>query len=337
MIKKAPSKKVLVTGVGGGVGQSILKSFQGSQYSVVAADADPLATGLYAAPLSYRIPRADAPDFLTRIIEICKKESCSLIFCGIEPELHVFAAATAGLRAQGIIPVVSSPQVVATCDDKLETNRFLRAHRFTAPVTVMLDDPGVGKLPLPVVLKPRKGGARSQGVFVVRTSEELKFRRATLDVTNYIAQEQLAGEEYTCGTVTFDGRCHGVITMRRTLRDGDTYKAFVVERPIISEHVREVAEALKPIGPCNFQLRLKDGKPCIFEINSRCSGTTYCRSVAGFNEPVMTADYLLAGKQPSFKIREMSFLRYWKELAVSNESIRTLQQEGTISGDGSEL
>ena len=50
--------RVLVTGVGSGIGQSILKCFQDSDYKVVGADADPLAAGLYAVPKSYRIPLA---------------------------------------------------------------------------------------------------------------------------------------------------------------------------------------------------------------------------------------------------------------------------------------
>ena len=86
-----------------------------------------------------------------------------------------------------------------------------------------------------------------------------------------------------------DGACAGVIVMRRTLRAGDTYKAFVVRDPTIEAHVMAVADALKPFGACNFQLRLKNGEPYIFEINARCSGsasgtfTTRTRRPTWFN------------------------------------------------------
>jgi carbamoyl-phosphate synthase large subunit len=331
------SKIVLVTGAGSGVGQSILKALQHSSYTAIAADCDSLAAGLYAASKAYLIPCASSPEFLPRIIEICDREACSLIFCGIEPELPVLARAAQELLSQGFITVVSKLEVIELCDDKLSTARFLCEHGFTCPVTLPLAEYDASRLSLPVILKPRKGGSRSLGVFLVKSDEELRFHRTTLDLSNYIVQEYVPGEEYTCGTITFDRNCYGVITMRRVLRDGDTYKAYIVDEPSIREVVSKVAELLNPFGPCNFQLRIKNGQPCIFEINSRCSGTTACRALAGFNEALMCADYLLEGKKPQFQIKPLSFLRYWKEVVVANDQIASLQAEGKITGDGTLL
>ena len=70
------NKRVLVSGVGGGIGQSILKSLQGTAYTAIATDADPLAAGLYAAERAYRIPRADSPEFLPRIERLRFRSQC---------------------------------------------------------------------------------------------------------------------------------------------------------------------------------------------------------------------------------------------------------------------
>lgn len=331
------SKTVLVTGAGGGVGQSILKALQHSSYTAIAADCDSLAAGLYAASKAYLVPPASSPEFIPRIIEICDREACSLIFCGVEPELPALARAAQELRSQGVITVISEPKVIELCDDKLSTAGFLCEHGFAGPATVPLAQYDSSRLSLPVILKPRKGGARSQGVFLVTSEEQLRVHLATLGLSNYVAQEYVPGEEYTCGTITFDRICYGVITMRRMLRDGDTYKAFVVDEPYIDEKVKKVAELLNPFGPCNFQLRIKNGEPCIFDINSRCSGTTACRALAGFNEALMCADYLLEGKRPQFRIKPLSFLRYWKEVVVANDDIASLQAEGKITGKGNLL
>lgn len=329
-------KSVLVTGVGGGVGQSILKALQRSSYTAIAADCDSLAAGLYAAPKAYLVPHASSPGFLSRIIEICERESCSLIFCGIEPELPVLARAAQQLQANGIIPVVSRQELIELCDDKLATARFLSEHGFVTPITLPLTEYDPSRLSIPVILKPRRG-ARSQGVVLVTKGEDLLFKRAGLDPNSYIAQEYVPGDEYTCGTITFDHHCYGVITMRRVLRDGDTYKAFIVDEPRIANVVNKLAELLNPFGPCNFQLRIKNGEPCIFEINSRCSGTTVCRAIAGFNEPLMCAEFLLEGKRPQFQIKPLSFLRYWSELIVGNDQIECLRAESTIIGNGTLL
>ena len=329
--------RVLVTGVGSGIGQSILKCFQDSDYTVIGADADPLAAGLYAVPKSYRIPFANASDYVSCVLKICRAEECKLIFPGVEPELMVLARSAAEFRTAGIIPVVCAPNVITLCDDKLATAKFLSQRGFKAPRTLLPEDAALTALPFPVVLKPKAGGARSRGVFVVHTREELDTRLSEVDRSNYLVQEYLPGDDYTCGSVTFEGRCYGTIVMRRTLRDGDTYKAFVMNDPIINDHVRMVAEELQPFGACNFQLRLKDGKPYIFEINSRCSGITYGRACAGFNEPVMIADFLLKGRTPSYSIREVTILRYWKELLVENSAISMLKREGSWVGSGGRL
>lgn len=166
---------------------------------------------------------------------------------------------------------------------------------------------------------------------------ELAYRLETLDRANYIAQEFVEGDEYTAGTLTFDGKCQGTIVMRRILRDGDTYKAFVVADPALHRFVAAAAEALKPFGPCNFQFRVRGGKPYVFEINARCSGTTYFRALAGVNEPLLIADHLLDGKPIRYAPREIAVLRYWNEIVVENDRLEALKARGVVEGNGSRL
>ena len=120
---------------------------------------------------------------------------------------------------------------------------------------------------------------------------------------DYIVMDYIEGDEYTCGTVNLGGECKGVIVMRRILRDGDTHKCFSEKNQVIEAAVRKVVEVIKPFGACNIQLRMKGGIPYIFEINARCSGTTASRTLCGFNEPKMIAEYLLMNKEPSFEIQ----------------------------------
>ena len=70
---------------------------------------------------------------------------------------------------------------------------------------------------------------------------------------------------------------------------------------------------------------MRDGIPYVFEINARCSGTTASRTLCGFNEPKMIADFLLKGIEPVFEIKEKTILRYWKELVVDNENVEQLR------------
>jgi carbamoyl-phosphate synthase large subunit len=169
-------------------------------------------------------------------------------------------------------------------------------------------------------------------VFFCKTAEEFLRVKKTIGIeaNRFIVQEYIEGDEYTCGSVTLDGICKGVIVMRRILRDGDTHKCFVEKNAVIEDTVRKAINELKPFGACNVQLRMRDGEPYVFEINARCSGTTASRTLCGFNEPLMIADFLLKGKGPIFSIEEKTILRYWKELVVDNDRIDCLALSGNL-------
>jgi carbamoyl-phosphate synthase large subunit len=322
---------ILVTGTGGGAGQSVLKALQVSDYRVIACDSEVLATGLYTTGKGYVIPYANSPSFIGRLLEICESEGVRLLFPGLDAELPILAQAKAKFAKHGVTLVVSDESVVHISDDKLATVDFLKAQGLPFPQTWTLCDFASEASPFPLVLKPKVGGARSKGVRVIKTETELEKARAELDDTAFVVQEMIDGPEYTCGTVTVNGHCAGAIVMRRILRDGDTYKAFVERDAMLEAFVTDVANRLQPFGPCNIQLRIRDGAPYIFEFNGRCSGTTYCRALAGFNEPKMIADFILKGTQPAFEVRPITVLRYWKELVVNNEIVAACETNREVN------
>ena len=329
--------KIAVTGVGGGVGQSVLKSLQGGEYDIVALDGDKHGAGLYAAPKSYIIPYAADPGYIDSLLDICAKERCDLLFPGLDAELPYLSKSRDRFLEVGTTVLVSDENLIEIADNKWRTYTALSQLGIAVPRTQILPDyftsPEIG---FPLILKPMKGGARSKNVFTIKSRDQLDYiHRFMLEgSTDYVAQEYIKGDEYTCGSINMDGVCHGVITMRRILRDGDTYKAFVEKNTIVEECVLSLMGRLKPFGACNAQIRLRDNIPYVFEINARCSGTTAARALAGFNEPKMIADYLLKKIKPAYKIREISILRYWKEIAVSNERIANLSKIGIADGDG---
>jgi carbamoyl-phosphate synthase large subunit len=337
MPRNSDGPTVLVTGAGGGVGQSILKCLQDSRYRVVALDSDPHAAGLYAAARGRVVPRATEPHYVEALKEVAREEGAVLLFPGLDPELKPLAEARAEFDAIGVTVVVSDPAVVSTADDKLATSVLLSAAGLPAPRTERLTagtDPG---LEPPYIHKPQKGGSGSQGVHVVRSQQDAGADLEAREHAGYVVQEYLDGPEYTCGTVSIGGDLVGPIVMRRVLRTGDTYKAFVVRDARIEATVQAAARALHPFGACNFQLRLVDGDAYIFEINARCSGTTGARALAGFNEPRMIADWITLGTRPTPSITEVGILRYWDELLVPLDRIAEAEASGVTDGDGSTL
>jgi carbamoyl-phosphate synthase large subunit len=313
--------KVLVTGAGALLGQGIIRSLLESSLrpTVIAADPSPHAAGLYWTPSRYRIPMATEGGYLAAIEAILAREKPDALMVGTDVELMVFAEHRARLEATyGTHVIVSDPRVVAIADDKFLTYEFFREHGFDAPMSAL---PGheealIEAVGWPLIVKPRVG-ARSVGVSKVHDREALA--RAVASVHNPVIQECVASdrEEYTAGVLCFDGRCEGSIVMRRDLRDGNTYRAFVDHYPALNAQVRRMAEALRPYGPANFQFRLDGDRVKVFEINGRFSGTTPLRMRAGFNEVEMVLRRVVLGEaitQP--EVRPMTILRYWTEVVV---------------------
>ena len=292
---------IAVTATGGGVGQSIIKALKG-HYKVIALNSDPLGAGLYMADKYRIIPNATDDNYIPEIIRICKEEEIDLLFPGMDCELF---------KLSGHVGVVSDLNVIKIADDKYLTQKFLmdnglpfiRTNRYSVIAKVW-------NLDYPCILKPQKGGARSKDVYKLNSQEDMPDN---IDMTKYVMQEYIEGDEYTCGTVYLD-EYRGCIVMRRILRDGDTYKAFVERNSVIEDLCETICNIIKPFGAFNIQLRMKDGVPYVFEFNARCSGTTAMRALAGFNEPLMIADYLLKFEDPEFDIKEMTILRYWNEI-----------------------
>ncbi|MFC1626956.1 ATP-grasp domain-containing protein [Patescibacteria group bacterium] len=326
---------VAVSGVGGGVGQSIIKSFNKTNYRIVGLNADPLAVGLYAVSKGYKIPRVNEANYIKRVLEICKSENIKILFPGLDLELLCLSKNSKRFKDIGTTVVVSDPKIIKICDDKLLTASFLSNNNISVPATFKLTNFLNNKTALnyPLIIKPKKGGSRSENVFLIKNKNDLEnlFLKTDFKKSKFVVQEYIKGEEYTCGTVNLDGKCHGIIVMKRTLRSGDTNKCFTIKNIKIEKEVLKAVRLLKPFGACNVQLRLKNNKPYIFEINPRCSGTTAARAICGFNEPKMIADYICYKKIPQYNIKKLSIFRYWQELVVENKAIEKLTEKGELT------
>jgi len=310
--------KVLVTGAGALLGQGIIRALRASipQAQIVAVDPAPDAVGLYWADSAYLVPFARSSSYADAIRRLLESEKPDALLVGTDIELPFFASQREVLEHDFATSIlVSSPWVIETADDKWKTYCFLRDNGFPCPrSSISLDDLDFfTSAQYPLIVKPRSG-ARSVGMSIVNSREELDsaFRELEAPVIQELVGE--SSEEYTAGALVFDGQCRATIVMRRDLRDGNTYRAFVESYPELNNEVKRLAEQLSPHGPVNFQFRLCDDQVKVFEINARFSGTTPLRAHAGFNEVEMCLRYLLQGveiQQPP--IRPLVLLRHWEE------------------------
>jgi carbamoyl-phosphate synthase large subunit len=314
-----------VTGTGSLIGQAVIKSIRFSELldrvNLVGMDYFPGTVGSRWTDASYLLPdilkdEVTEAVWLKELTRIIETEQLHYIFVGVDFELPILAANREKLREEtGCTVVVSDPEVIRIGNDKYKTYQFLVEQGIPAPGTCLYKDYQTGMIPLPCIVKPAVG-ARSRGVSIVSTEEEL--RSAAEAISNPIVQELIGNSdsEYTCGAICLDGEVKEVIALRRSLREGNTADAlYEGKRPCIDEYVARIAECLKPTGACNFQLRLDDdGNPKLFEINPRHSGTTFMRALFGFNEVEYILKRLMGESVPAFRLKTGLVKRYYEEM-----------------------
>ena len=321
---------LVITGVGGPLGQALIKAARLSAVPcrVVGTDSHPLSVGLHRSDRAHLLPRADEPErYLAAMQRLCAEEQAPLILPGSDSELVLLATNAAALReAAGATVVASSPHVLALGLDKGATSNFLERHGLNFPRTVSLEDPeGLAELVrefgFPLVAKPVHGSG-SRSVTHVRSWSDLDHLRTTgipMVVQEYLQPDD---EEYSVEVYTLkDGRQAGAISYRRgQLIAGDTYKARVMPHDAAQEEARAVAAALGAAGPCNVQLRVTERGPVTFEINPRFSGGVSMRAHFGYNEVEMAIRDLVRDEPvPEPKITSGRALRFWEELYLDDK------------------
>ncbi len=315
--------RVLVTGVGSLLGQGILKTIQDSSLDckIIGTDYFPTAVGLYWVDKGYILPDLLKPEineaqWIDVLINIINQENIKLVLPGIDFEIPILARNKSFIENQtGAILLVSSEEVVQIGDDKWETYKYLKNKHFFYPNSSLpkTAESFIQSNPFPLIVKPRFGHT-SENVFLVKNNKELNEALKVCDKP--IIQEYLEDpeQEYTCGATCIDQEIITIISLRRTLKNGNTQQAFCERTDIIDAYIRKLTLSLNPFGPINFQLRVTDRGPVVFEINPRFSGTTPIRALFGVNEVKAVITKLTGAEHVSeeYKEKEGVVIRYFE-------------------------
>lgn len=324
--------KILVTGAGAVLGQGILRSLVCMKFNDIeihSADPDIRSTGHFLACRAHKIPLANEENYEKIVVELISREGINIVLIGTDTELPFFASKKSEIeKLTGAKIVVSNSQVIDIANDKWKTAVFLKQHGFAYPESVMASDRDAVAIfrksnTFPYLAKP-VDGARSKGIVIINTDKE--FDEVLADPKNLVIQEFLPDNdgEYTSGCLVAEGKCKAVVTLKRDLRDGNTYRAYYRnEFAVYDAFIADVAEKLGVEGPCNFQFRIRNGQPVIFEINSRFSGTTPLRFMFGFNEVEAILLYLINNKAIEWPVlREGMVMRAWSDMFIPQEEVK---------------
>ena len=317
-----------VTGTGSLIGQAIIKSIRNSNesnnFKIIGFDYFYNTVGSFLCEINHKLSDVylypDLEDtWLKEILFHINKDSIDILFIGVDFELELFAKHKSLIEKRSKCKImISSLETIRIGNDKYLTYEFLKKNNLNHPVTILPEDINFSKIDYPVIVKPRVG-ARSRGVYKVDTKEELLNKIKNIE--NPIIQEYIGDEssEYTCGIVYLDGELKASISLNRTLKEGNTFISEYRKKydKIIKKYIADIANNLKPYGSCNLQLRIdKNGIPKLFEINPRHSGTTYMRSLFGYNEVLYIINYILRSEEIKMVLKEGRSIRFFDEKLI---------------------
>ena len=284
------TKTVLVTGIGGNVGQGILRNIISCKYDVklVGTNTEIVSGGNHLCDVVYKVPFSTSPRYISTMQKICTKEHVDLVVPSTDYETYYLALAREKLPSVA----TSDAKVCYTFLNKYETWKIFS--KFSIPfakttLPSLYKDEFKG-----IVVKPIEG----------RGSRDIHINpddpRAFSD--DFIIQKLYKGKELTTAFyVTKKRELLGHITFIRSLSHGTTDRCEVVfdYKKEVEKIIRKMIDSFEIKGSCNIQAIVsKGGRVIPFEINGRISGTNSIRGQFGFEDVRYTLQEYLFNEDP---------------------------------------
>jgi carbamoyl-phosphate synthase large subunit len=309
-------RTVIVTGIGGNVGQGIIRNIRFSKYPVkiIGTNITALSAGNHLVDGFYKVPYGYEEGFIPIIIEIVKHEKIDLIIPSTDYEAFFLSYNSKLIPCRIASGGINSTKIYL---DKYLTAKFHKENNI-AFVSSCLPSDFSGQFH-PAIAKPRKGSG-SKGILKNYDS------KIVLNDDEYIVQKMHNGIEITTAVYVsyLTGDLLGIITMERSLQNGATIYCKVTRKydKELNMIAQQITRRTDILGSFNIQsIVTPQGEICPFEINCRISGTNSIRSHFGFKDVQYTIDELLYGKKLSrIIIKEGIAFRYLVDVIYPLES-----------------
>lgn len=287
----------------------LLKYFKeqlGEYGKIIGADMQLTAPALSVADVRVMVPAVYDERYIEALHQICEMHHVDVLISLNDLELPILAKNKCSFENIGVNVIVSSPEVIDICFDKLKTAEFVTSIGLRSPKTYANLDSAMealssGELKFPLVIKPRWGSA-SIGIEFVDNIEDLKIvyeliRRKTLkgilgeisqsDENFILIQERIIGKEYGLDVINdLDGNNVAVaVKQKLAMRAGETDKATTIDNPKLHHIGQVLGSRLGHIGNLDCDVLEMGGEYYVLELNPRFGGGFPFSYEAGVNLP----------------------------------------------------
>jgi nucleoside-diphosphate-sugar epimerase len=321
-------KRVLITCVGSGIGQSVvdsLKCFK-DEYFLVGSDQSRFSYSVPDCDEFITLPQIAAAAYLDELLAACAAQRVDVVIPGHDLELPLFARHRERFDSIGVQVMVGSAPLVVLLRNKLAWAReFRKRTTRVVPTSSIVDfrrgvpDELIG---LPAIAKPG-GGSASSGLRIIQQPEEAAELPDDYVIQPFLfpadADPELAAIRAAVAARTVvqlseisvqliysrDGELLGRFASRNRLKGGVPVEITPIDTMQVWSAVEEVAAVLsnyEPRGPINLQGRITSDGLIFFEMNPRFTGITGNRAQFGFNEVALLVDNFVDGTKRRLRV-----------------------------------
>ena len=270
-------RTVLVTGIGGNVGQGILRNIISLNLPIrlIGIDVSSFTAGNHLCDNTYLVPYSYTENYIPTIQTIIAEEKVDLIIPSTDYEVYYLSKNKEKLNAFVLASDCNTAKIYL---DKFETYNYLNKNNIPFAKSWIPDEYDFSEKE--IIAKPREGrGSRGILLNPEKPSELPK---------DYMIQPLYKGIEITTAVyVNKEQKLHGLFTMERSLTNGTTTESKVVFD--YDNEIKSIAQKMIDLGGLlgsfNIQSIVTENKEIIpFEINCRISGTNSIRHNLGFQD-----------------------------------------------------
>ncbi len=324
------STNILVTGIGGDFGQAIVKCLclMERPLHLLGCDIAP-EVGTAFVDGVFTVPRANDPDYLPTVQELCRHHRVAAVIPASEAEIEVLSRAVfAEGVALGAVLVCQQYQWFQAYGDKLACFQNLAGRVELVPFADGGDVAAVHRfvqeVGFPCVVKSRRSWG-SKSIQIARNEEELTamLARTSLPLVQQYIDDGLG--EFSVGVFRNAAFTTAVAFKRDLGPVGASWYAdnFDQDQEVLA-YALAIAEASAVQGSCNVQVRKSAKGVRLLEINPRFSSLVAARALCGFRDLEWSLLEALGEEvaAPPDAYARIRFRRFFHELVDSGNGYR---------------
>ena len=336
---------VLMTGAGAPGAPGIIKALlTDDEIDLHVADMNSGATGKFLAKNFHLIPKATDDNFISFLLELCKKFKIEVLFPLVTMELFKLSKWKHQFQEVGTEVIVSEFKDLSIVNDKCALYQHLQNHSIKCPLFKTVNSTKelkkvameFGYPNLPVVMKPCiANGSRGMRILDVKkyrfnlvfeekpnaiysNLEEILSIANGRKLPKMVISEFLPGQELTIDAHVSKGRVDYCLTRtRNSMSGGISVSGWFVRNDSIEEYVNKIVETLPGLnGPIGFQVKESaSGDFLLLESNPRIQGTSTAAMGLGINLPLNSVYSAIGRRIPTVNLKSgVCFSRYYEEV-----------------------